>query len=514
MRARNFENETNQQQRFARQWFVRSTMNLSQQYSIRRENDCKNFFFQTVPLRYSSFDPFYGLLVAAAVFNLVAFPFTVLLNVLTMVAVKTKRRLQTHPNILLACLALTDLMVGLVVQPLHITKTIFILQGKDAHDFCDIEVAFSVSFTMSMFATVFHLFLISGERYLAIKRTFTHATVVTKARLIMSSAVAWLATIILFLFTFYLHVAFWIGYLVIIAAIALLQIFVYKEARRHENRILSQQVSVEARARFKQEKKALKLTTIILVTIFLCFVLPSVLVFITWRILSETFSSNVKTSFRHLLFVPVIINSALNPVIYTVRKKEFRVAFIELLLRKRFQEEEEFNRNIFGLRSNPVTQQNGQKGVEQEQKVEGKNVSYPDDIHEDNLEVRICGVDFDEKITTATQDTPVSLGALDSKSKLIMEEHGKGKISVHDKTKQENDPEVVVAGPSFAVDWKTNDSAQNESLNEHNKTKLTEKDSQDQVGPEKEEMTNEYEEIRMDSAWNRNEEDIEPISKK
>ena len=34
---------------------------------------------------------------------------------------KTTTRL---PNILLGCLALTDLMVGLVVQPLHITVTI------------------------------------------------------------------------------------------------------------------------------------------------------------------------------------------------------------------------------------------------------------------------------------------------------------------------------------------------------------------------------------------------------
>ena len=72
--------------------------------------------------------------------------------------------------------------------------------------------------------------------------------------------------------------------------------------------------------------------------------------------------------------------------------------------------------------------------------------------------------------------------------------------------------EVLVAGPSFAVDWKTNDTTQNESLTEHNKTKLTEKDSQDQVGPEKEEMGNEYVEMPKDSAWNRDKDDIEPTS--
>ena len=39
-----------------------------------------------------------------------------MLTALVLLAVKTKRRLQTHPNILLACLALTDLMAGHVTH--------------------------------------------------------------------------------------------------------------------------------------------------------------------------------------------------------------------------------------------------------------------------------------------------------------------------------------------------------------------------------------------------------------
>ena len=94
--------------------------------------------FKTVSLQYSCTDSFYGLLVAAAVLNLAAFPFAIFLNALVMIAVKKKQPLQTHPNILLACLALTDLMVGLVVQ-LYTTMTIFILRGKDAHEYCGIH---------------------------------------------------------------------------------------------------------------------------------------------------------------------------------------------------------------------------------------------------------------------------------------------------------------------------------------------------------------------------------------
>ena len=245
-------------------------MNFSQSSWIGNESQCKNFLFKTVSLRYSSDDSLHGLLVAAAVLNLATAPCAIFLNTLVMIAVKTKRRLQTHPNILLACLALTDLMVGLVLQPLHITETIFLLQGKDAYEFCDTESAYTVFFVVFTLTRTCHLLLISGERYLAIKHTFTHATVVTKARLITSSAVAWIAAILIFLAALYLSVAaIFIGKAIVLATIVLLQIFVCKEARRHEKQILSQLVSREVRAKFKTEKKALKLTTVILLMIFL-----------------------------------------------------------------------------------------------------------------------------------------------------------------------------------------------------------------------------------------------------
>ena len=95
-------------------------------------------------------------------FNLAACPLTILLNTLVMVAVKTRRQLLTHPNILLACLALAALMVGHVVQSLHIAKAIF-LQEIDTHVFCVIEVAFITSFAIFMFEALFHTLLMSGE---------------------------------------------------------------------------------------------------------------------------------------------------------------------------------------------------------------------------------------------------------------------------------------------------------------------------------------------------------------
>ena len=65
----------------------------------------------------------FGLLVTAAIINSIAWPFTVFLNMLIVLVMKTKRRLQTHSNVLLAHLAVTDLMTGLVVQPLYLAIT-------------------------------------------------------------------------------------------------------------------------------------------------------------------------------------------------------------------------------------------------------------------------------------------------------------------------------------------------------------------------------------------------------
>ena len=421
-------------------------MNFSQSSSIEIENDCKSFFFQTVPLRYSSSDSFHGLLVAAAVLSLAICFFTIFLNALVMVAVKIKRRLQTHPNILLACLALTDLMVGLVVQPLHIAKTILLIQGKYTDEFCDIDSAFSVSFVMLVLATSCQLVLISGERYLAIKHTFTHASVVTKSRLIVASAVAWIAAALFFLLILYVS---FLPQAIIYSSIIVLQILVYKEARRHEKQILSQQVSLEARSKFKQEKKALKLTTVILVTIFLCFVLPSTIMFVTWKLFGEKLSPDIKTLVRHFGHLPVMINSLLNPVIYTVRKEEFRVAFTELLLRKSLQEAEEFQRRLFGTTNNAGSQQDEQQGEGQEQNAEERNAAHANDNQEDNPKVLATGANFDDNTTLASHSEPVSSNAFNSISNEGEEEHGEERNAARAKNNIKDNPDVLTPDNNF-----------------------------------------------------------------
>jgi len=94
----------------------------------------------------------------------------------------------------------------------------------------------------------------------------------------------------------------------------------------------------------------------------------------------ETFSSDAKTVVRHLA-------SVVKPVIYTLRKRQLRVVFIELHLRKSLQEAEEFDRRMIGSRNNTVRHQIEQESEGLEQRAESENVSHPGDIHDDNREV-------------------------------------------------------------------------------------------------------------------------------
>ena len=97
----------------------------------------------------------YILLVAVTVISLIAAIPTILLNWLVILAVATRRRLQSNSNILLACLASTDLLTGLVAQPIHIAVEVKRILGVGP--FCSIEKVFAICIALATYASLTHL---------------------------------------------------------------------------------------------------------------------------------------------------------------------------------------------------------------------------------------------------------------------------------------------------------------------------------------------------------------------
>ena len=126
--------------------------------------------------------------------NALTCPLIILLNILVIVAVKTKRQLRTKSNITLACLATTDFMVGLVIQPLQIAfdSNCFLLKSQE-NNFCTLTKVLITASNKCLAASFNHLLLMSAERYVAIKHPFTYENKVTEVRVIIASGLAWAA---------------------------------------------------------------------------------------------------------------------------------------------------------------------------------------------------------------------------------------------------------------------------------------------------------------------------------
>ena len=287
--------------------------------------------------------------------NAISCPFVILLNILVIVAVKTNRQLRSKSNVSLACLATTDLLVGLVVQPLQIVHYSFLLKGETGV-ICSTLAKIRATFTTKCAITSLNLsVLLSAERYLAIKHPFTYENLVTEVRIIVATGLVWAAAIAIPTEDFWPPKIQYVGLsivvimqLISIASVIYLNVSVYREVRRNEKQIIANQVSLEAKEKLLKNKKAFYCTIIVLLSIFLCYFPANIIVAIMISFLKDSISINVKLMMANLITLLPTLNSLFNPLIYAVRIRYFRVAFIQLLLRKTIAQSEQLERNIFG----------------------------------------------------------------------------------------------------------------------------------------------------------------------
>ena len=286
--------------------------------------------------------------------NAVSCPFVILLNILVMVAVKTKRQLRTKSNVSLACLATTDLIVGVVVQPLQIVRHSFMLKGETGMCGGRHKITVAIN-TKCIIASLNHFVVLSAEHYLAIKHPFAYENLVTEVRIIVSSALAWAVAIIPPMEDFWpaniqyvAKVAVLFMQFIFLALVFYFNVSVYREVRCNEKQIIAKQVSVEVKEKLLKNKKAFCCTIIVMLTIFLCYFSVIISAVIIISVLEDSIPINVKHIIFNLLSLLPVLNSLFNPLIYAVRIRYFRVAFIQLLSRKTIGQAEKLERNIFG----------------------------------------------------------------------------------------------------------------------------------------------------------------------
>ena len=281
----------------------------------------------------------YGWLILIAVINIVACPLTAVMNALVIIAVKTKYRLKTKSNIALACLSTTDLTMGVIGQPAFIAWVIVQLQGNTASTYCIKTVLSRLALRVLGNLTLSHLAMVHVERYIVIKHSLQYETIVTEDRLVCLSALLWIILrplIVPFSFLGDKIISIIVDVIIIslfTATVFVCQVVLYYETSRHKKQIANQQVSLEAREKFLRENKAFKLTATVLICLILCY-LPLNSVNLGYTALSTGLTA-------------AVFNSMVNPFIYCVSIRQFRVAFIQLVFRKSNADAENMEKRAF-----------------------------------------------------------------------------------------------------------------------------------------------------------------------
>ena len=292
----------------------------------------------------------YSVLAITTALNIFTCPFAILLNTLVIVAVKTKRHLRTKSNTSLACLATTDFAVGLIAQPLAITFFILFLIGSSPQTMTRIVVCVSSAVGETCIAaSLLHLLLMSGERYLAIKHPFAYENgLVTEARIIIASGLAWMCAAIVCGIRASIFREISVVFIsTIISTVVYCHVVIYKEVRRNTQQIIANQVSLAVKEKLLNNKRAFNTTVVIVLTLFLCYIPTCV-----WLIVLISLDGENSSDVGHIASFPitflVLLNSSINPLIYTARIRHFRVAFFQMLTRKTFARGEELEHKMFG----------------------------------------------------------------------------------------------------------------------------------------------------------------------
>ena len=259
--------------------------------------------------------------VATLIINSIACPFTVLLNVLVIMAVKRRRRLQTKSNILLACLAATDALTGLITQPAFILWKTFEITG--ALNYNPARVIHGSALRALSVCSCLHLMLVTAERLVAIKFTMNYLYIVSEEKIKVVVILCWVVSLVCEVLKFIKpakNFSFFFIALIISSCIIFVTfsyVLLYIEGRRHRKLIKTQQIPQEEVEHFAKANKALKTTVYVVGALAVCFS-PIALAFITFLLK------------RPDIFPPLwartfsMLNSLLNPLIYCWRQKELR----------------------------------------------------------------------------------------------------------------------------------------------------------------------------------------------
>ena len=278
-----------------------------------------------------------ALLIANCVFN-AFFSFTAItLNIVTIIALRKPLTIPRAVKILLLSLAVSDLGVGLLVQPLYITRLVMMI--KENTQTLYFEITLHSFYAIAIFLTYpsfFGVVALTADRFLALHLHLRYQELVTQKRVVAVVISIWIISAIPMLLSIWIpNVATII--LVPVESVcylttALFYFKVYLAVRQHNNQIHVLQAQLAQNnegdmTNAARERKAAVGTFYVYLVFLICY-LPSTC---GWIIHTSTGPSTMLLKFGPYTNTLIFLNSSLNPLIYSWKMRHVRHAIMEIL---------------------------------------------------------------------------------------------------------------------------------------------------------------------------------------
>ena len=277
-------------------------------------------------------------LIANCVFN--AFlPFTAItLNIVTILALRKPLTIPRALKVLLLSMAVSDLGVGLLVQPLYSTSLVMLIKENTQTRTFEITLNFlNATATFLAFASFFGIVALAADRFLAVHLHLRYQELVTHKRVVAVVISIWIISAILMLLFIWIPSNVAKIILVSVESVcylttAFFYFKIYLAVRHHSNQIHVLQAQLAQNnegdmTNAARERKAAVGTFYVYLVFLICY-LPSTCV---WIILRSAGPSTMLFQFGLYTNTLMYLNSSLNPLIYSWKMRHVRHAVMEIL---------------------------------------------------------------------------------------------------------------------------------------------------------------------------------------
>ena len=294
-------------------------------------------FCKDISKYYPDVNDFYGCFMANCALNGILSLFAVIGNTTIICAFKNTTCSLSASKLLLLGLAMSDLGVGLVVQPLYIAVIAEMFQEGSVSPAsrCKTKIAFLVVGCFLAGASFFTVSAISFDRFLAVSLHLRYNEIVTEKKAVVTLILLWILSAIAA-----------IGYLLLgditreavsttfsvifFVTTTMTFIRIYIAVRRHRLQISAQQRSAEEN--YKQVALNKRKYKSVINILYLCLVFTACYIpycCATMIIASANHGQALKVFF-HIALTLAFLNSSLNPIIFCWRMREIRVYVVEV----------------------------------------------------------------------------------------------------------------------------------------------------------------------------------------